>query len=108
MTMKKKKQKSVLPATINHVNVTQCMKHIVIQEWKECMSEQAFDVIITTKMKVYLENDSAYDNHTRARVLNMLASDIQDEWITQSDCLMTFLPIEEVTFETLNARGFPW
>lgn len=44
-----------------------------------------YEVTAIIRIRGFFPEDSLYDNHTKQRVLDMIASDIRDGWMTASN-----------------------
>lgn len=67
----------------------------------------AYEARVSVTMRVYLDEESLYDNHTKDKVLDMLASDIKDGWITRSEADIRIKPIREIPWEDIDSHN-PW
>lgn len=70
---------------------------------------RVYEVVATIRVNYWLEDDSVYnDDSLDQRVLKVIANDILDGWITESDGLdsMGFVPIDEFAITDYGDREF--
>ena len=70
-------------------------------------TDKPYIVTVTTRIKLYMSEDEAYDNHTHNEILFALADDIYDRWTTPADCVITVTPMEDISFDEIGQYQ-PW
>lgn len=66
------------------------------------MEATPYEVTIQVKLKAYLHPDELYDNHTADKVIEMLAADILEGWITRNEARINYKQIREIPWHDID------